>query len=994
MKNLGLYFDGDSFNKLFPFFLLVSPNFEIINFGSSLGKVCPDLQRDSFFLDLFSITRPHINTITFQEIVQQCNNHVVLQHNASGLTLRGQFQLVGATILFVGSPWFTSMVDLINKGLTFEDFAPNDPSIDLLHVLNNADNTSNELKELLTTINEQKNKLKQANKEIRDIALFPTQNPDPLIRIDTLGNVLKRNPAAEELTNFFHNGKQYGTEDFFKLIATQIDFEQERWVFEAQSNNKDYSFVCKTLKELGYVNIYGRDVTEQKKSQAEMNRLALVASSNVNAVIFIAMDGTIKWANEGFVKLTGYSLQEAIGRKTQDLFHGDLTDYSIFNAIQVAKAKGEYINKELIYYKKDNSWFWAKAEGQPLLDNEGNVTEYFALLEDITAKKRDEEELKRLSLVASLNNNGIVFTKPDGVIFWCNDAYSAYTGYSKDEIIGKTPIEIGKTHDTNEQQLNVMISSFFNGFAFDVELKHGRKDGSSFWTKAKGQPIHNENGMVTQFFAMIEDITLKKRYDESLQIEKEKYSGIIANMNLGLLEVDLDNNITMANQSFAAMSGYSEKELVGHNAIDIFVNEEGKQLLQLKDKARADGLTDSYELRVYDKKNQERIWLVSGAPNYNLQGNLIGSIGIHLDVTDQKKQEQELYLLSLIAQKNLNSVIISDAKGRIEWANASFLKMSGYSQEEIIGQTPGKLLQGPESDPAIVLYLRNQIRKGLPFNCEIINYAKNGTKFWVRIQGQALYDTAGKIIKYFAVEEDVTTQKELESQKEKLIADLAKTNKELEDYAQIVSHDLKSPLRSIHSLIGWIKEENENTFETATQKYFSLIEHKVEKMDHLIEGILTYSKIDKEATKLEIINTHDIIQGIIDIIHVPEHITVSILGDLPSIKADKFRVQQLFQNLIGNAVNYIDKSYGFVEISAIEEGDYYIFAIKDNGVGMPKAIHSKIFETFKSFTTSKHSTGLGLSIVKKIVTFYHGKIWLESEEGAGTTFFVKLKKEL
>jgi signal transduction histidine kinase len=146
-------------------------------------------------------------------------------------------------------------------------------------------------------------------------------------------------------------------------------------------------------------------------------------------------------------------------------------------------------------------------------------------------------------------------------------------------------------------------------------------------------------------------------------------------------------------------------------------------------------------------------------------------------------------------------------------------------------------------------------------------------------------------------------------------------------------------------LISWIKEENGN-FDAPTQKYFSLIEHKVEKMDHLIEGILTYSKIDKETSKLEIIDTHEIVQSIIDIIHLPDHITVSIISSLPRIKADKFRIQQLFQNLIGNAVNYIDKEQGLVEVAATQDGDTYVFSIKDNGVGMPKEIHSKIFETF------------------------------------------------
>jgi signal transduction histidine kinase len=135
---------------------------------------------------------------------------------------------------------------------------------------------------------------------------------------------------------------------------------------------------------------------------------------------------------------------------------------------------------------------------------------------------------------------------------------------------------------------------------------------------------------------------------------------------------------------------------------------------------------------------------------------------------------------------------------------------------------------------------------------------------------------------------------------------------------------------------------------------------------------------------------HEIVQSIIDIIHLPDHITVSIISSLPRIKADKFRIQQLFQNLIGNAVNYIDKEQGLVEVAATQDGDTYVFSIKDNGVGMPKEIHSKIFETFKSFTTSKHSTGLAYQC-KKIITFYNGEIWLESR-GYRDYIFCKIKK--
>ncbi|AXG72880.1 PAS domain-containing protein [Flavobacterium arcticum] len=481
--------------------------------------------------------------------------------------------------------------------------------------------------------------------------------------------------------------------------------------------------------------------------------------------------------------------------------------------------------------------------------------------------KKDRVELNRLSLVASANKNAIVFTYPNAEIFWCNDAYLAITGFSKEEIIGKSPIEVGKSDAIDKEALDKMSELFYKGEAFDVEIAHGRKDGTYFWSKTKGQPIYDDDGKLLQYFAVIEDMT------------------------------------------------------------------------------------------------------------------------------KEKEREEQLILLSLIAEKNINAVVICDNDGRIEWVNSSFTKISEYSIEELIGKKPGHLLQGPKTDPETIKYLAMQIQKAEPFNCEIINYTKSGKEYWIKIQGQALYNKFGEISRYFAIEEDITEKKIMETQKEELLASLEKSNNELEDYAQIVSHDLKSPLRSINSLIAWVREDNIDKLSEETEQYLSMIEGKIEKMDHLIQGILTYSKIDTVNMRSESVNTYDIVNSIISIIDIPTHIKVSIQDTLPVINADKYRIQQLFQNLIGNAVNYIDKPEGIVEIGVKEHKDYNTFFVKDNGPGIAKENQEKIFKIFQSLTNSEKSTGIGLCIVKKITEKYNGSIWLESEVGTGTTFYIKIPKQ-
>ncbi len=267
MNTLEFNFNEDSFNKLFPFYILIDTNLKIKTFGKSLAKICPNIKKSLSFKNNFEVVRPHLDNLNFNELASNCNQLIIIKYINSNTPIRGQFELINNSLLFVGSPWFGSMSDVIEKKLTLHDFAIHDPLLDLLHILNNQENTANELKELLTTINDQKNKLKQANKEIHDIALFPTQNPDPIIRIDTKGNLLKRNPAAEKLSSFIYDEINYKIEDFFKFIITKIDPEKERWIFEIQNDQKYYSFVCISLKEDNYINIYGRDITQQKKQK-------------------------------------------------------------------------------------------------------------------------------------------------------------------------------------------------------------------------------------------------------------------------------------------------------------------------------------------------------------------------------------------------------------------------------------------------------------------------------------------------------------------------------------------------------------------------------------------------------------------------------------------------------------------------------------------------------------------------------------------------------
>lgn len=230
-------------------------------------------------------------------------------------------------------------------------------------------------------------------------------------------------------------------------------------------------------------------------------------------------------------------------------------------------------------------------------------------------------------------------------------------------------------------------------------------------------------------------------------------------------------------------------------------------------------------------------------------------------------------------------------------------------------------------------------------------------------------------------------------QKEQLLQKLKHQNEQLNDYAHLVSHDLKSSLRNLSALLAWVKEDCSEKIGEESVQNLNLMEAKIEKMDQFLEDIINYSEIGATSLKTTTIDLNKKITKIIESIHIPQNISIVVKGDLPVLKGDARRLRQVFQNLISNAVNFNDKEKGLVEVGVEEVEDFYTFSIKDNGQGIPQEYHQKIFNTFTTLGYQEKSTGMGLSIVKRVLDLYGGEIWLESEVSKGSSFYFTIPKK-
>lgn len=337
----------------------------------------------------------------------------------------------------------------------------------------------------------------------------------------------------------------------------------------------------------------------------------------------------------------------------------------------------------------------------------------------------------------------------------------------------------------------------------------------------------------------------------------------------------------------------------------------------------------------------------------------------------------------------VDAYVVMNLMGDVLKMNEAAENLLGYTIDDSIN-----LMQmvHPQEQEKVVAGFATLLEDGAVTDFQVKIVIADKSERLVHINASLIYDESNSPIAAQGIVRDITELKNLENQKEKLLLKLEKSNEELQEYAHIVSHDLKSPLRSIDALVSWIKEDNKGKLDEVSEQNLSLIQTTLEKMELLISDVLNYSSVSADNNITEEVDLNSLVLDLIPIVFVPEHIEIKVMRELPTVLGDKTKLQQVFQNLISNGIKFNDKEKGFVEIDVLDQESHYRFSIKDNGIGIEPKFQEKVFKIFNTLNKREDSTGIGLSIVKKIVNLHEGDIWIDSTLGEGATFFFTLKK--
>jgi PAS domain S-box-containing protein len=385
---------------------------------------------------------------------------------------------------------------------------------------------------------------------------------------------------------------------------------------------------------------------------------------------------------------------------------------------------------------------------------------------------------------------------------------------------------------------------------------------------------------------------------------------------------------------------------------------------------------------------------------YSLSNNLESSKNIVIaKVTEAKdsleKKNEELKKLSLVASSTDNSVLITDRFGFIEWVNEGFVRMKGFTFDEVIGRKSQDLFYGPLTAKETIQRIQDLTSRNQSFSGEIQKYHKNGHTIWVQVTITPVMEEDGRVSRFIHVESDITERKKAEEKMAEYYTYLEKANKELDKFAYVVSHDLKAPLRAISNLTAWIEEDIGDRFTEDASDHFKMLKGRVMRMEGLINGILDYSRADRVKSPNVNVNVKELIDEVVDTLVQDEHVHIQITDKLPVLFTERMKLQQVFSNLISNAIKHSDKDETIINIDCKEEESDFVFSIEDNGPGIDEQFHEKIFVIFQTLQARDtfESTGVGLAIVKKIVEESGGSIRVESEVGKFTRFVFHWPKQ-
>ena len=793
------------------FYIILDPNAKITSYGDNFKNTLGQSEKIDSFHDYFKFE----GGFNFEDYL---NNKISDDRRIKFLSVKGKHQRFKCTlkkikesIIIAASPVINVEYSLKDYDLTLGDFAPHDYIAEYLFLQQTTQRSLKDSQNLTSKLIERNRELENAQLSIDALTRFPNENPNPVLRFDFDFNLVYANESSRK---FFLNDFGISNNDIedisFKLLLSEMVGSSDRFEQKIlERNNRHYSITLKTVFEFNYINLYVSDITafiERTRS----NELALIEikdqiSEQREFYEFILnnipADIAVFNKEHKYLYVNPQGIKNPETRKF--IIGKDDFDYSNFKGIpdDAAKKRRDIFNsilekKEFINWEDEifdgngNRTVVYRRMG-PLFNSKGEIEYIIGYGVNITDRKIAEENLiaanNRLNLLEKFidrTNDSIQVANEKGQLIYINKKASERLGINPENIEGYSVMDFENTIK-DEEKWKIHLEELKSKQSLQIEgVNKNQKTNALIDVEVNlNYEIIDGQGYI---IAASRDITERKRIQEEIN----RLSLVAKNTNNGVLILDTERKITWANDAMIKRSGYSLDELVG-NSPKVFQFEKTDSATMERIYKSLLVLEPISEELLHVGKNGDEYWIdLNIMPIKDSEGKHIGFIAIEFDITERKKFEQT------IAEQNKNLREITDAldesslvsqtdtKGYIISANKKFCKISGYSENELIGQ-PHSIVNSQYHSKTFWADVWQTISSGMVWQGEIKNKAKNGTYYWVNSVIYPIRNLNGTLIRFLSIRHEITAKKEAEEREKQLNQELILQQNALVEISQI-----------------------------------------------------------------------------------------------------------------------------------------------------------------------------------------------------------------
>jgi len=699
----------------------------------------------------------------------------------------------------------------------------------------------------------------------------------------------------------------------------------------------------------------------------------------------------------------GYNAEELITLQTPftSLIHPEDLPRLRTEVTELIIQKGQIYEQTYRLRGRNGDWIWVNDRILVERDENGHPVALEGLLIDITKIKLLEEQLNRskedyASLFHKIYDPVVIIDRETYDFINVNNAAMNVYGYTHEEFMRMNLRDLVDEEYLEKAKSNTQASDFIKARNCVHRLKNGNK--------INVEMISNEtvySGKIV-YISTLRDVTHqfeieaeRQRLMDSVQESREFLNTILDAIPNPVYVKDTSGKFVGYNLAFEKLLGDPKTDWRGKTTMEVSSNPEvGHKHFKMDMELFQNPGQQVFDSRLTFNDGQTHDVVMYRATFENSDGNLGGLVGTVLDITHRKKIEDELLEQKALleeAQRIAHMGVWSwDLENNnFKWTDPLF-EMLGIEKTPIIHYKQFADILHPDDEAESLKVFQEAAKSSSP-SFEMTNrvYDKTGNLKHFQIIGKIKRNSEGRVERVIGIGRNITPQIENEHRLMQLINEVKQVNNELNDFAYIVSHDLKAPLRSINSLSQWLIDDYGSKMPDEANEMLQLMSKQVERMHTLIEGVLNYSKATSQKEQNQLVDLNEVVEETLGLLAAPEHINISVETKLPVLLLDRTRITQVFQNLISNSIKYMDKPEGFIKVAAVQGSSAWLFSVSDNGPGIPNKDFDKIFKIFQTVgdKDSFESTGIGLTVVKKIISLYKGTIWVESTLGEGTTFY-------